>query len=301
MVNFLDITFDLATGKYKPYRKPNDDPLYIHKHSNHPPSILRQLPASINKRISTLSSDKQVFDNAVQAYQNALGHSNFSYKLEYMPHATQQPRRNRQRNIIWFNPPFRKNVKANIARSFLKLVGTHFPIGNKLHKIFNRNTVKVSYICMSNVKSIITSHNTGILIRKSQPQDISAENCNCWNKHACPLQNKCMRKDIVYKATINTGKIQDTKHYIGMTSNTFKERYRNHIKSFTHKEYSNETELSKYVWHLKQNKTDFTIKWSIVKKSISYMAESKRCNLCLDEKITILKEKTIACFIKDRK
>ena len=283
VVNFLDVTFDLATGKYKPYRKPNNDPLYIHKHSNHPPSILRQLPASINKRISTLSSDKQVFDDAVQTYQNALGHRNFSHKLEYMPHLTQQPRRNRQRNIIWFNPPFSKNVKTNIARSFLKLIDTHFPIGSKLHKIFNRNTVKVSYSCMSNVKSIITSHNTRI-IRKSQPQDISAENCNCRNKHACPLQNKCMSKDIVYQATIFTGNTQDTKHYIAMTSNTFKERYRNHIKSFTHKKYSNETELSKHVWHLKQNKTDFTIKWSIIKKSISYPGGSKRCNLCLEEK-----------------
>ena len=72
VVNFLDLTFDLTTEKYKPYRKPNDDPLYIHKHSNHPPRILRQLPASIKKRISTLSSDKQEFDDAAQTYQNAL-------------------------------------------------------------------------------------------------------------------------------------------------------------------------------------------------------------------------------------
>ena len=138
-----------------------------------------------------LSSDKQVFD-AVQTYQNTLGYSKFSHKLEYMPHVAQQPHRNRQCNIIWFNPPFSKNVKTNIARSFLKLADTHFPIGDKLHKIFNRNTVKVSYSCMSNVKSIITSHNSCI-IRKSQPQDISAENCNCRNKNACPLQNKCIR------------------------------------------------------------------------------------------------------------
>ena len=74
VVNFPDATFDLTTGKHKPCRKPNDDPLYIHKHSNYPPSILRQLPTSINKRISTLSSDKQVFDDAVQTYQNALRH-----------------------------------------------------------------------------------------------------------------------------------------------------------------------------------------------------------------------------------
>ena len=142
---------------------------------------------------------------------------------------------------------------------------------------------------MSNVKSIITSHNSRI-IRKSQPQDQSAEicNCNCRDKRACPLQNKCMSEEIVYKATINTGNTQNTKHYIGMTSNTFKERYRNHMKSFTHKKYSNETELSKHIWHLKQNKTDFTIKWSIIKKSISNTGGSKRCNLCLDEKISIL-------------
>ena len=50
VVNFLDVTFDLSTGKYKPYRQPNDDPLYINKHLNHPPSILKQLPTSINKR-----------------------------------------------------------------------------------------------------------------------------------------------------------------------------------------------------------------------------------------------------------
>ena len=81
-----------------------------------------------------------------------------------------------------------------------------------------------------------------------------------------------MSKDVVYKATISTSSINDTKHYTGMTYNTFKERFRNHIKSFTHKKYSYETaELStKYVWHLKENNTDFTIKWTIIKNSISY-------------------------------
>ncbi len=43
---FLDVTFDPNNGKFKPYRKPNDDPLYINRHSNHPPSIIKQLPTS---------------------------------------------------------------------------------------------------------------------------------------------------------------------------------------------------------------------------------------------------------------
>ena len=143
--------------------------------------------------------------------------------------------------------------------------------------------VSYSYSCMSNVRSIITSHNTCI-IRRSQPQNTDTDNCNCRNKHACPLQNKCMSKDIVYKATITANITHDTKHYIGMTSNTFKERYRNHQIFHTRKK-SNETELSKHVWHLRQSKSDFTIKWSIIKKSISYTGRSKRCHLYLEEKV----------------
>ena len=152
---------------------------------------------------------------------------------------------------------------------------------------------------MNNVRSIITNHNTRI-IRKTQTQVTSADNCDCRNKEACPLQKfKFMRKDIVYKATISTSNANDTKRYIGMTPSTFKERYRNQIKSFRHKKYSNETELSKHIWYLKQNKTDFTIKWSIIKKSISYTGGSKRCNLCLEEKLNILKEKD-NCLLNKR-
>ena len=47
-----------------------------------------------------------------------------------------------------FNPPFSLNVKLNVAKMFLQLVDTHFPPANKLYKIFNRNSVKVSYSCI---------------------------------------------------------------------------------------------------------------------------------------------------------
>ncbi len=79
VVNFLDVTFDLNNGKLKPYRKPNDDPLYINRHSNHPPSIIKQVPASINKRVSALSADEQTFHESAPIYQNALRHSNFDH------------------------------------------------------------------------------------------------------------------------------------------------------------------------------------------------------------------------------
>ena len=73
-----------------------------------------------------------------------------------------------------------------------------------------------------------------------------------------------------------------------------------HIKSFTHKKYSNATELLKYVWHLKENNTNFTIKWSITKNSISFTGGSKRCNLCLETKRSILKKRVNICWTKDR-
>ena len=63
VVNYLDVTLFLKTGKYYPFRKPDNNPLYINAKSNHPPSIIKQVPASISSRISTLSCDANGFQN----------------------------------------------------------------------------------------------------------------------------------------------------------------------------------------------------------------------------------------------
>ena len=47
-VNLLDVTFDLNSGLYKPYKKPNDQLLYVTTSSDHPPQVIKQLPNSIN-------------------------------------------------------------------------------------------------------------------------------------------------------------------------------------------------------------------------------------------------------------
>ena len=57
-VNLLDIHFDLVKEIYQLYKKPNDDPLHRNKKSNHPTSILQQLPKSISKRTSEISSNE---------------------------------------------------------------------------------------------------------------------------------------------------------------------------------------------------------------------------------------------------
>ena len=54
IVNYLDVTLNLNDGSYRPYKKPNEETNYIHVNSDHPPSILKQLPKSIEKRLSSL-------------------------------------------------------------------------------------------------------------------------------------------------------------------------------------------------------------------------------------------------------
>ena len=49
-IDFLDITLDLPSGSYKPFMKPNNTPIYVHRDSNHPPCIIRNIPESINRR-----------------------------------------------------------------------------------------------------------------------------------------------------------------------------------------------------------------------------------------------------------
>ena len=107
-------------------------------------------------------------------------------------------KRNRKRNIIWFNPPFNKNIKTNIGKTFLKLIDKHFPRSSKLHKIFNRNTIKVSYSCTENMSMIIKKHNKKIINNKATP---TTPLCNCRKKTECPLNGNCQQPSVIYQAT----------------------------------------------------------------------------------------------------
>ena len=102
IVNYLDVTLNLSTGKYQPYRNPGNYPLYINAKSNHPPSIIKHLPASISNRISGLSCDSDEFDKASQIYNDVLTTSGYREGLKYVRNdiLADRNRRNRPRNII---------------------------------------------------------------------------------------------------------------------------------------------------------------------------------------------------------
>ena len=288
VVNFLDLTFDLHADKFYPFRKPNDKPTYIHKDSNHPKHITKQLTASVNKRLNEISCDKESFDNAKIDYEKALKESKLEHKLTYeppKPHVENQNKKHkRKRNAIWFTPPYSAALKTNLGKEFLKLIDKHFPVNNNLSKIINRRTIKLGYSCTENIQNIMRSHNNKIL-NSTTSNDKST--CNCQDKTTCPIPGKCTTKKAIYQATVkdNEGR---TATYIGSTETTFKTRYNNHKKSFKHEQYKTETTLSKHLWDKKINRSP-NISWKLLKTCKTYEIGQKTCDLCLSEKFFIIK------------
>ena len=44
IANYLDITLNLNDGSHRPYRKSNKETNYIHVNTDHPPSIIKEVP-----------------------------------------------------------------------------------------------------------------------------------------------------------------------------------------------------------------------------------------------------------------
>lgn len=287
ITNFLDVTFNLEEGTYKPFKKPNDETIYIHTKSNHPKNILKQLPLSVESRLSNLSSIKEIFDENAKYYQEILNKCEYNHTLTYIQsnHNNLNKNNSRKRKIIWFNPPYSTNVSTNVGKYFLNLISKHFPKDHIYNKIFNKNNLKVSYSCMPNMKSVINSHNKNIINSSNEP----SSKCNCVDKSKCPLNNECLTKNIVYKATVTTDLANyNEKSYIGICEGPFKLRYANHKKSISNKKYLNETELSKEIWKIKAKNGNPVIKFSILKKCAPYNSSSNKCSLCINEKLFIL-------------
>ena len=154
----------------------------------------------------------------------------------------------RKCKIIWFNPPYLVNVKtSNIVKIFLSLLKKYFSKTNKLHKIFNKNNIKISYSCMSHISSIIAGHNKLLL----QPK-ITEYGCNCGVNNSCPLQNQCQTRNVIYGAEVENDANDQTKIYFDLPAATLKKRFGNHKNGLSHRQRNKNTALSKYIWSLKK-------------------------------------------------
>ena len=189
----------------------------------------------------------------------------------------------RCRNITWFNPPYSNHVKTNVGKKFLNIVKECFKTDHPLKKIFNKNTLKLSYSCMPNLKRKIDTHNKSLLQKRTPtPEKL----CNCRAQPNCPLNGICLTTNIIYQATVECNNNKET--YIGLTGDQFKSRYRNHTASFGDTRKRNATELSKHIWTLKDSDKDFTLSWKIIARANPYSNTSKQCNLCLTKKYFII-------------
>ena len=285
-VNFLDVSFNLEDGSFRPYTKPNSSIKYVSKLSNHPPTVTTNLPMGINKRLSNISSNKDRFEEEKQAYQAALVQAGYNHKLEFQQKevTAANKRKRRKQKITFFNPPFSSNIKTNIGKRFFAILQKHFPDDHELHKLFNKRTIKLSYSCMPSMKSIISSHNKRVLSSKKNAQ---APGCNCRRGlEECPLGGRCQTQSLVYRAEV-TSVDGVEKEYLGQTNITFKLRWNNHKSEckLPHKEKA--TCLSKYIWQLKRKETNYTINWPVASIANPYSRETGKCQLCTMERTLI--------------
>ena len=92
-VDFLDVTFDLDNNLFKPFRKENNNPTYKNKHSNHPQAPSNNCQNQLKNEYPKTSSYKDIFDESVKPYKNALKESGFSETLNYVAPTTKKKKK----------------------------------------------------------------------------------------------------------------------------------------------------------------------------------------------------------------
>ena len=297
--DYLDVELDLAKHEHYPWRKPNNTILYINTNSNHPKNIIKQIKPNCEMRLSMLSSSEEVFKKVKGPYEDALkssGHLGHDDVLKYIQPETTN-KKQRKRKVMYCNLPYSKHVKTKVGAKFLKLVKDTFEKpslpgvtpqreGHPLSKIFNRTTIKFSPCTLTNMKQHHSKINSK-LVRNNDQEQVKECNCSRKYKNNCPVQGRCQEKSVVYKAVVKSE--NESKIYYGSTKNEFKTRFLQHMSSFNTNLTKSSTTLAKYVQDLSKRKIKYKISWSIKAKAHTFSSGSKKCDLCITEKLTILK------------
>ena len=283
IVNFLDVKLNLITGKYQPYSKPNNTPLYVHSKSNHPPSVLCNIPLSINKRLTEMSSDQDSFEQPPRHISKPLtkvvittSYVQFKHPLSLTTNRT-IPREAVKEKLYGITHHINtKNISTNVEQSFLKIIDEEFPADITHYTRYSTviQSRLVTAVCQTSSKYTMDTTNPrcpqfparvaltcvvalvcvgggggGILLNFRQNLQISDIHAPPDFRHWCPLSNKCITESVVYQATVtikdNTSNIPP-QTYVGLTENSFKTRLANHKSSFNSFDKRNATELTKY-------------------------------------------------------
>ena len=289
----------LNTGLYYPYSKPNNIIKYINTQSNHPPSSIKNTVKNISNRLSRNSANEEIFNAAIEPYKAALKDSGYKQTLKYdnnVKNVTKPTRRKRKRKITWYNPPFALNVKTNVGATFLQIIKECFPPNHKLHKICNKNTLKLSYRTTSNMNKILRKHNHKVLKDHQElmyPNPHQDLHCNCQRsrKAECPMPGRCAVTNVVYRATITRLDNNQVETQTGCTNN-FKKRYGQYLHSFKNRD-ANHTCLGKHIWEKLKSVNPpipYQISWDIVTRAAPFNTSTGYCDLCTEEKYRIMFE-----------
>ena len=139
---------------------------------------------------------------------------------------------------------------------------------------------------MPNMENIIKQSNARVM---SEPVMNRDGQCNCGNRESCPLDGICLTPCVVYTAAVTA---ENNEHvYHGSTEGEFKARYNGHGTSFRLRSHEKESELSKFIWSLKDKGVPYTIKWSIAARAHPYKCGTRRCDVCISEKTIIARSK----------
>ena len=219
--------------------------------------VKRNTGPAVQRRLSTLSSNREIFLQAAPPYQAALDRAGHGHKLQYETHTQKKRQSTNRRKVTWFNPPFSLNVRTNIGAVFLKHLDACFPPGHPLHSLLNRHTVKISYRTMPNMAQIVSRHNSRTLRQHQSKTAEPVKTCSCTkavrDSNSCPMAGQCLLENMIYQATVKQEVTGKEETYIGLASTSWKARLAVHTSSFKHRvkpgaKSQNSTELSKHVW-----------------------------------------------------
>ena len=145
---------------------------------------------------------------------------------------------------------------------------------------------------MPSISSYVSGHNIATLANFRKSDQRTPRTCNCENPERCPLNGECLTEASVYLGTISIPNGEQRK-YIGISEPPFKGRWSDHMTSCNDKKYRTKTKLSQEFWTIKDSGHQVDryqdVKFEILKKSVPYKAGSKKCNLCLSEKLLVMK------------
>ena len=146
--------------------------------------------------MSTLSSSEEVFKAASKPYEEALKESGYQHEMKYeekdLSEMNKKKKRNRHKRTHWFNPPHSDNLRTNVGEKFINIVKSEFDENHELHKIFNVNTIRLSYSCMPNMSKKVAMHNGKIFQEHIKESEQNLQNQNLQNQN---LQNQNLQQN----------------------------------------------------------------------------------------------------------